>query len=256
MWEGGRPVYYIAFLRFAYQLFWGYPEEQSTWPMAFDSSHLLRVTASMTASPSLYLQFSMSLLILLSMTLWLGAGGKFDVVSAYRNVAIHPQDRSLLGMKWRDKYYVDMAPPFGLCSAPYIFTFIADMVEWILTHNYGVDFLNHYWDDFMTLGPPASPVCHYNLQACIRLCSIFCLPLHPPKLENPTTRLSILGIELDSTTLQARLLVEKRDRIISLLDTWSAKRFCKRRELESLIGQLHHVCKIAPQGRTFSPPDD
>ena len=29
---------------------------------------------------------------------------KFDVVSAYRNVAIHPQDRSLLGMKWRDKY--------------------------------------------------------------------------------------------------------------------------------------------------------
>ena len=26
---------------------------------------------------------------------------KFDVVSAYRNVAVHPQDRYLLGLKWR-----------------------------------------------------------------------------------------------------------------------------------------------------------
>ena len=173
---------------------------------------------------------------------------KFDVASAYRNVAIHPQDRPLLGMKWRDKYYVDMALPFGLRSAPYIFTSIADMVEWILTHNYGVDFLRHYLDDFMTLGPPASPVCYYNLQACIQLCPILGLPLHPRKLEGPTTCLSILGIELDSMTLQARLPVEKRDRIIALLESWSAKRFCKRRELESLIGQLHHVCKIAPPG--------
>ena len=103
----------------------------------------------------------------------------------------------------------------------------------------------------MTLGLPASPVCHDNLQACIRMCSILGLPLQPRKLEGPTTRLSILGLELDSSTLQARLPEEKRDRIIALLDTWSARHFCKRRELESLIGHLHHVCKIAPQGRTF-----
>ena len=39
---------------------------------------------------------------------------EFDVASAYRNVAIHPQDRSLLGMRWRGKYYVDMALSFYL----------------------------------------------------------------------------------------------------------------------------------------------
>ena len=37
---------------------------------------------------------------------------KFDVASAYRNVAIHPGDGALLGMMWHDKYYVDMALPF------------------------------------------------------------------------------------------------------------------------------------------------
>ena len=32
---------------------------------------------------------------------------KFDVESAYRNVPVHPSDHHLLGMKWRDQYYVD-----------------------------------------------------------------------------------------------------------------------------------------------------
>ena len=176
---------------------------------------------------------------------------KFDVASAYRNVAVHPLDRPLLGMKWRDKYYVDMALPFGLRSAPYIFTAIADAVQWMLTSHHGVAFLRHYLDDFLTMGPPASPVCYNNLQACIQLCSKLGLPLHPDKLEGPSTCLSIQGIELDTIRLQARLPTDKRERIVTLLKSWSGKRFCRRRELESLIGHLHHACKIAPQGRTF-----
>ena len=45
---------------------------------------------------------------------------KFDVASAYRNVAIYPDDRPLLGMQWRGKYFVDMVLLFGLCSASFI----------------------------------------------------------------------------------------------------------------------------------------
>ena len=59
-------------------------------------------------------------------------------------------------MKWQEQYYVDMALPFGLRSVPYIFTAIAGMVQWMLTSHHGVDFLRHYLDDFLTLGPPAS----------------------------------------------------------------------------------------------------
>ena len=66
---------------------------------------------------------------------------KFNVASVYRNVGIHQSDRPLLGMKWREQYFVDMALPFGLRSAPFIFTAIADLVEWILVHNYVVEFL-------------------------------------------------------------------------------------------------------------------
>ena len=139
-------------------------------------------------------------------------------------MAIHSDDLLLLAMQWRGKHFVDMVLPFGLRSALSIFTSIADLVEWILVHNYGVNFLCHYLDDFFY---PWSGV------------------------EGPATCLTTLGTELDSDRLQTRLPAEKRDRIVALLEEWSTKRFCKRRELESLIGHLHHACKVAPQGRTF-----
>ncbi|CAB3988942.1 Hypothetical predicted protein [Paramuricea clavata] len=43
---------------------------------------------------------------------------KFDVKAAYRNIPIHPDDRYLLGMKWRDRFYVDLVLPFGLQVGP------------------------------------------------------------------------------------------------------------------------------------------
>ena len=153
-------------------------------------------------------------------------------------------------MKWRGQYFVDMVLPFGLRSAPFIFTAIADLIEWILVSNY-VTFLRHYLINFLTLGPLASPFCYNSLHTCVRLCKQLGLPLHPDKLDGPSTHLTILGIELDSKTLQPRLPAEKRERIVTLFNEWSAKRFCKRRELESLISHLHHACKVAPQGRTF-----
>ena len=39
---------------------------------------------------------------------------KFEVESTYCNVPVHPSDCYLLGVKWRNQYYVDLALPFGL----------------------------------------------------------------------------------------------------------------------------------------------
>ena len=53
---------------------------------------------------------------------------KFNVEAEYRNIAVHPEDRYPLGMKWRGQFFVDLALPFGFCSAPYIFNCVADVV--------------------------------------------------------------------------------------------------------------------------------
>ena len=46
---------------------------------------------------------------------------KVDIKSAYRIVPVHPDDRPLLGMMWKEALYVDSALPFGLRSAPKYF---------------------------------------------------------------------------------------------------------------------------------------
>ena len=51
---------------------------------------------------------------------------KLDLKDAYRMVPVHPDDQHLLGISWRDGIYVDRALPFGLRSAPKLFSTVAD----------------------------------------------------------------------------------------------------------------------------------
>ncbi len=176
---------------------------------------------------------------------------KFDVESAYRNVPVHPSDRYLLGMKWHNQYYIDLALPFGLRSAPFIFNSIADLVEWILVHPYGILALLHYLDDFITAGPPDSSQCAHNLAVALAVCKPLGLPLHPEKCVDPATVLVVLGIELDSISQIARLAAEKLSALKDLIRSWLPRKYYNRCELESLIGHLHHAAKVVWPGRTF-----
>ena len=54
---------------------------------------------------------------------------KLDVKAAYRLIPVHPDNRRLLGFEWQGSHYVDGMLPFGLRSAPIIFTAVADAME-------------------------------------------------------------------------------------------------------------------------------
>ena len=123
---------------------------------------------------------------------------KFDVEAAYSNIAVHPDDHYLPGMKWHDQFFVDLALTFGLCSAPYILNWVADLVEWIIRNKYSVVDLMHYLDDFIMAGPADSFQWSQNLQTLLAICHSLALPLHPNKCIGPSTCLVVLGIELDS----------------------------------------------------------
>ena len=145
---------------------------------------------------------------------------KFDVEAAYHNIDVHPSDRYLLGMKWQQHYYVDLALPFGFRYAPYIFNSVADIMEWILLNTHNVSDLLHYLDDFITAGPLDSNQCAENLATSIVVCRTLGLPLHPDKYIGPSTRLVVLGIELDSVAPVARLPVDKLCALQALLQSW------------------------------------
>ena len=52
--------------------------------------------------------------------------------------------------------------PFGLSSAPKIFTAVADAIEWIARHE-GIQSIRHYLDDFLPIAPPDSEIGQMDL---------------------------------------------------------------------------------------------
>ena len=175
---------------------------------------------------------------------------KVDVKSAYRNVSIHPDDRWLMGMLWEGGLYIDTALPFGLRSAPKIFTAIADAVEWVVKQE-GVDFVLHYLDDFLLVGAPASQECTGALTTLLSVFDRLGLPVATDKLEGPGCQLTFLGFELDSTVLIIRLPQVKLMELQELIQAWVGRKSCSRRELESLVGKLGHAARAVPPGRTL-----
>ena len=119
-----------------------------------------------------------------AVTTALGRGAliaKLDIESAYRIVPVHPDDRPLLGVQWQGLIYIDAMLPFGLRSAPKIFTAIADALEWVIRHR-GARYLWHYIDDFIMCGPPASMDCAHALDTALTTCRQLGVPIAAHKV--------------------------------------------------------------------------
>ena len=84
--------------------------------------------------------------------------------------------------------YVDLMLPFGLRSAPKIFSALADGLEWYLRH-LGVRYVFHYLDDFLVVGPPASPECAGALAQLDSACARLGVPIAEHKREGPLVRM-------------------------------------------------------------------
>ena len=78
---------------------------------------------------------------------------KVDLKNAFRLCPVHPADWPLLGIHWRNMYYINKCLLFGLRSAPFLFNMVADSIQWILHHHFHVTNSFHYLDDFFFAGP-------------------------------------------------------------------------------------------------------
>ena len=145
---------------------------------------------------------------------------------------------------------MDEALPFGLRSAPLIFTGVADALQWMMEQRGGED-IDHYVDDFLTVGPPGSQHCYRSKVVMQETCDEVGMPTESEKDGGPSTTISFLGMELDSLAMVIRLPPEKLARMKSKLLSWRGRKSGKKRELLSLIGVLAHACKAVRAGRSF-----
>ena len=106
-------------------------------------------------------------------------------------------------------YYVDLALPFGLGSAPSILNAVAEAVEWLLVNSYKVpDLLQAIWMILLLLTLLTLLNVH---RTSLAVCRRLGLPLRPGKCVGGTPLLIVhlLGIDLDSLAQVARLPAEK-----------------------------------------------
>ena len=109
----------------------------------------------------------------------------------------------------------------------------------------------HYLDDFLIIGPPRSNECKRALHESLQLCDRLGFPIAPHKLEGPATRLAFLGILIDTVNDTLSLPADKLARLKATIAEWRTRKYCKKRELLSLIGVLQHACRVVRAGRTF-----
>ena len=76
-------------------------------------------------------------------------------------------------------------------------------------------------------------------------------PVVTSKTLGPSQVLEFMGIELDSTCIEARLQEDKLRRAKDLLDSFPKRCSVHLVELQSLIGTLQFACKVVVPGRTF-----
>ena len=90
-----------------------------------------------------------------------------------------------------------------------------------------------------------------DLHNFLQLCKRVGVPIKKEKTVEPTTKIIIYGIEVDSHTLECRLPHEKIVKIRKALNESYKRRKIKLRELQSVIGLLNFACLVVSPGRTF-----
>ena len=55
---------------------------------------------------------------------------KIDLKDAFHLIPVRPADWNLLGIHWKQNFYIDTCLPFGLRSAPYLFNHFSDTLWW------------------------------------------------------------------------------------------------------------------------------
>ena len=146
--------------------------------------------------------------------------------------------------------FVDTALPFGLRSAQKIFTALADAAEWIVRQR-GINFVIHYLDDFLMVTSPEGYQGEHALRILLDSFERLGLPVAWDKLEGPSTCLTFLGFQLDSSRWEVRLPRSKLEATSQEVSRWVERRTGKQRELESIVGKLAHASRVVRPGKTF-----
>ncbi|SPO32044.1 uncharacterized protein UTRI_02601 [Ustilago trichophora] len=188
-----------------------------------------------------------------SASLW-----KADLEDAFRHVIVAESDARLMGIHFDSQYFQECALAFGGRSSPFLFNLFAEFLHWLASFalqavspsSTSHSDVSHYLDDFFgasdTTAAAATPIQVLSLSA-----AALGFKLSHKKTVWDTTKLEILGIELDSVAQTASITQQRRQRILQLCSRIVKRGRASLLELQQVAGHLQFVTRVAPHGRAF-----
>ena len=163
-----------------------------------------------------------------------------DLKDAYFLVPVHKSHRKYLRFKYNNILYEFNCLPFGLCTAPYVFTkLLKPVMEYLRTHGM-ISVV--YIDDIFCIGTTFLE-CQNNVNLTTTLLKNLGFIINTEKscLE-PQTLCKYLGFEFDSKNMLIKLPRTKKSKIKEYISSFLEKRKCKLREFARFIGLLISAC--------------
>ena len=176
---------------------------------------------------------------------------KVDLKGAFRLIPVHKDDWHYLGYKVDDAYYFDTVLPFGGRFSPALFDDMSKLLEFFLKHHGHVKHVLHYIDDFWWAAPADDPERERVLKLFRFLSEYLGVPMAEEKTAGPATKITFLGIELDSVAQTISVPEGKVKELMDELTVFHQRRLATKTEMQSLIGKLSFATKCIPAGRFF-----
>ena len=130
---------------------------------------------------------------------------KLDLKKAYCTMSVHPDDHTLLGIRWGTDVYIDTAL---LLAFAWPLTIIQQLTMcWAAGMGFTLQGCSITLIFF--LGPPSEPVCAQALRIALGICQELGVPVAVNKMEGPLLQPTFLGINIDSCTNELSLLSPK-----------------------------------------------
>ena len=190
-----------------------------------------------------------------------GKGGYLwvaDLEDAYWRIPVHPKFHRLLGAEWLGKVFIYACLPFGLATAPRIFTQFGDILIWILHFQNpslwtdgNILLTKHYVDDFWG-GSRNRQTAWKQYNSFLKLLKNLNIPTSPNKVQSPSYIVTILGFVINTMTRTVSLDPKKVKEYLQLIRNMiKYHKSVEFKQLESLIGKLRHTCKAVYGGPAF-----
>ncbi|XP_065182606.1 uncharacterized protein LOC135813438 [Sycon ciliatum] len=161
---------------------------------------------------------------------------KLDLKDAYFTVPIHPQHRRLLRFSWEGQLYEFQCLPFGLSSAPRVFTKLMKVPISVLRRQ-GIRLIL-YLDDLLLIAE-SRPAAVLQTQQAIQLLESLGFVINRKKsIPEPTQQLEFLGFQLNSVAMTMSVPIDKARKLQQECHRALSQPYLSIRALASLLGRM------------------